>query len=88
LAWQIIFNQKAKSELKKLDASIQRRVIDYLNNKILNLNNPRQLGGALHGKLQGFWKYRIGDYRILTKIDDNILTVLVIKIGHRRDVYK
>ncbi len=86
LAWKIEFDPRARAEFAKLDKAIQRRIVKFIARIQAN---PRQHGAALQGDTLGdYWKYRVGDYRLIADIRDNILTVLIISIGHRSDVYK
>jgi mRNA interferase RelE/StbE len=78
----------AVKQLKKLDKSMQKRIIDFLKNKISGCNNPRYLGKPLKGKLSNLWRYRIGNYRIICKIQDKEVLVLVLNIKHRKTAYK
>jgi mRNA interferase RelE/StbE len=85
-AWTVEFDPRAKAEFSKLDKAIQKRVVKFLARL---QENPRQHGAALHGETLGnYWKYRIGDYRLIADIQDRKLTVLIIQIGHRSDVYR
>jgi mRNA interferase RelE/StbE len=89
MTWQIDFDKNAAKELKKLDNQVAVRILKFLKEKLLTAKDPRELGEALKGsKLGEFWKYRIGSYRIITEIIDNKMTILVIKIGDRKEVYK
>jgi mRNA interferase RelE/StbE len=88
LVWQIEYSASAKRELKRLDKSIAKRIIDYMDSQVGNLDDAKQLGKALTGDLGAYWRYRVGDYRILCEIHDKEITVLVLGVGHRRDVYK
>lgn len=85
--WRIIFDPKAEKEFFKLDISIQRQIQQFLRKNIASSCNPRQFGKALTGKLSHFWRYRIGDYRLLCSLEDHDFTVLIIKVGHRREIY-
>ena len=86
---QIDFDKNAAKELKKLDNQVAVRILKFLKEKLLTAKDPRELGEALKGsKLGEFWKHRIGSYRIITEIIDNKMTILVIKIGDRKEVYK
>ena len=88
MAWKIEFDAVAVRELDKLDPQIARRILAFLHDRVAKLDDPRSIGGALTGsKLGEFWKYRVGDYRLISSIEDERVTVLVIKIGHRREVY-
>lgn len=89
MAWRIEFDPAAVDELTKLDRAVQKRIIKVLRERISPLDDPRSIGEALRGKqLGGFWKYRIGDYRLICDIRDNVILILVLRIGHRREVYR
>jgi mRNA interferase RelE/StbE len=88
LAWKINFKPKAERELASLDKQAQKRIVHYIEHKIAPLPNPRQLGVPLRNKLKGLWKYRIGDYRLICEINDSTVTVLVVSVGHRKEVYR
>lgn len=88
MAWKIEFNDTAARELARLDNQIARRVVNYLNTRVAPLANPRSLGEALAGPFGNLWRYRIGDYRIVCSIEDDVLRVLVVRVGHRREVYR
>jgi mRNA interferase RelE/StbE len=89
LAWRIRFSDTAEKQLSKLDRKVAKRIYDFLRNRIAKLDDPRSLGEALKGsKLGEFWRYRVGDYRIITSIEDNVLTILVITVGNRKDIYR
>lgn len=88
MVWRIEFDQAAKRELLKLDPQVARRILAFLNKKLLNVQDPRSLGEALRGsRLGNLWKYRVGDYRVIANIEDNVLCILVVRIGNRRQVY-
>lgn len=84
--WVINFTKKAQKDLQKLDKPIQNKIVVELD-QILLLNNPREVGKCLTGSLSGLWRYRVGDYQIIVDIEDDIFTVIVVKIGHRKQVY-
>jgi mRNA interferase RelE/StbE len=88
LAWTIEYDQAALDQLKKFDRSVQRRIVDYMDQRIALGDNPRSHGHALTGRLSNLWRYRVGDYRIVCRIEDERLVVLVVGIGHRRDIYR
>ena len=88
MIWKIEYGAGAVKELEKLDKASARRIIDYLDKRVAKLDNPRSLGKALTGPLGAFWRYRVGDYRVICDIKDNKITVLVIRIGDRKDVYE
>jgi mRNA interferase RelE/StbE len=89
LAWRIEFDDKAKKDLAALDKTAAKRITAFLRERISTLDNPRSMGEALKGsKLGVFWKYRVGDYRIVASIEDDALCILVVRIGNRKDVYR
>ena len=88
LAWQIEFDSEAESDLRKIDREMQRCILRYLREKIATERDPRRFGAPLRRELSGLWKYRLGDYRIICRIEDKKVVVYVIRIGHRKDIYK
>lgn len=89
LAWRIEFHPHAEKELSKLDRETARRILRFLRERVATLGDPRSVGEALRGPEVGrFWKYRVGDYRLICDIQDQRVTILVIRVGHRRDVYR
>lgn len=89
MTWQIDLTASAVKQLRKLDKSEARRIMIFLRQRIGDLDDPRTLGKPLTGPQLGeFWRYRVGDYRIICDIQDRALVVLVIEIGNRRDVYR
>lgn len=89
MGWRIEILDEAKQDLSKLDKPIARRIMTFLRERIAGLEDPRSLGHALRGAHLGeLWKYRIGDYRIIARLEDDRLCVLVVKVGHRSQVYR
>jgi len=89
LAWAINYTESALRKLRKLDKSIALRVVDYMDHRIATLNDPRKLGKHLVGpKLGTYWRYRVGDIRVICNIQESEMCVLVIEIGYRREVYR
>ncbi|MEX2517313.1 MAG: type II toxin-antitoxin system RelE/ParE family toxin [Gammaproteobacteria bacterium] len=89
MGWKIEFVSSAEKDLKKVGPEASRRIIRFLRERIIKLDNPRALGEPLHGpELGKFWKYRIGQYRIIASIEDSELVILVVRIGHRSQVYR
>lgn len=89
MAWRVELDSAAERDLDKLDRQTARRILAFLHGRIAPLDDPRSIGEALKGsKLGEFWKYRVGDYRIVASIEDGALRVLVVKIGNRREVYR
>ena len=85
--WDYSLSEKAVRDLKKLDSQSRCRIVDFLDTRIRNTENPRQTGKALRGPLGEFWRYRVGDFRVLCQIQDDRLIVLVVRVGNRKDVY-
>ncbi len=89
MAWQIKISQTAEKRLKKLDREVARRLIAFMRERVAVLDNPRVLGEALKGSELGeFWKYRVGDWRLICEIEDARITVTVVDLGNRREVYR
>lgn len=89
MAWKVELDPAAERELSKLDPQIARRILAFLFGRVATLDDPRSLGEALKGSRLGeFWKYRVGDYRIISSIEDGALRILVVRIGNRREVYR
>lgn len=87
MSWDYSISDQAMKQLKKLGAEGQKRIFSYLDNNILGTEDPRKYGKALTGDLGGLWRYRTSNYRIICKIVDSELEVLVVRTGHRKDVY-
>jgi mRNA interferase RelE/StbE len=89
LAWLIKVDDEALKTLAKMDKQVARRITAFLRTRVAVLDDPRSIGEALKGaKLGAFWKYRVGEYRVICNIDDVTVRILVVRIGHRRDVYR
>lgn len=89
MAWLIKIDEGAKKDLAKLDKPVAKRVTSFLKARLQKLADPRSIGEALTGKKFGeLWKYRVGDFRIIAKIEDKQLLILVVRVGHRKNVYK
>jgi mRNA interferase RelE/StbE len=89
LAWTIKIEDAALKELKKIDKIRARRILDFLSQRVAKLEDPRSIGQALKGaELGNFWKYRVGDYRIICDIQDSVLLILILRIGNRREIYR
>lgn len=87
MAWKIEIEKNAKKELAKLDKSIADRILRFLEDRIATDENPRRFGESLTENLGGLWKYRIGNFRIISEIQDDRIVVLVVRIGHRSKIY-
>lgn len=87
MAWIIEYTDFATRKLESIDKKMADRIKKYLDEKIAIDLNPRRLGKSLHGNLSGYWRYRVGDYRIICEIHDEEVIVLVIDVGHRSRIY-
>jgi mRNA interferase RelE/StbE len=89
MAWRIEYDAGAEKDLSKLDRQVAQRIVKFLGQRVAKLEDPRSIGEALKGsKLGEFWKYRVGDFRIVTEIQDKALRIFVITIGDRKQVYR
>jgi len=88
LAWTIEYSHTAKEQLRKLDRQTARRILDYVDERLAFLDNPRDLGKALSGPLGALWRYRVGGYRLVCDIQDGTSRILVLRIGKRTEVYR
>jgi mRNA interferase RelE/StbE len=89
MAYRVELSESADRELGKLDAQHRKRILKFLQERVAKLDDPRSIGKTLHGSRLGeFWKYRVGDYRLIAKIEDDRLLVLVLRIGHRKEIYR
>lgn len=85
--FKVLFSDVALKQLKKMDMQVASLIFGYIEKNINDSQNPRVLGKSLLGNHQGKWRYRVGDYRILCEIKDEIVTVVIIEIGHRKNIY-
>jgi mRNA interferase RelE/StbE len=87
LAWKIELSREAEKSLAKLGAEAATRIAKGLR-EIAALDSPRQRGEAMVGNHAGHWRYRFGNYRVIARIEDGLMVILVIAVGHRREVYR
>ena len=87
MVWTINYSDRALKALRKMDKQNARRIVDFMDMRIAVSEDPRLSGKSLKGELGVFWRYRVGDYRILCEIRDDELIILAATIGHRREVY-
>ena len=88
MTWKIEVVPNARKEIDKLDRQVAKRFLKFLHKRVASLKDPRSIGDALKGPRFGeYWRYRVGDYRIITKIEDNIMLILVLRVGHRKQIY-
>jgi len=88
MKWSIRITDTCKKELNKLDKQFQTVILKYLYTRVSKLDHPRLLGEPLRHDLKGLWRYRVGKFRIVCRIQEETLVVLIVQIGHRSDVYK
>jgi mRNA interferase RelE/StbE len=89
MAWAVEISAGARKALSKLDPTAARAILTFLDEKVARASNPRASGKALTGSTRGnFWRWGVGDYRVVADIQDRTVTVLVVRIGHRREVYR
>ena len=89
MAWRVEIDRAAVHDLDKLDRQAARRILAFLHGRVATQDDPRSIGGALEGSRLGeSWKYRVGNYRIITRIEDSALRVLVVRVARRDRVYR
>ena len=88
MAWKVEFHPAAAKELGKLDRTAAARIVRTLEERIAILDDPRAIGAALVGEHAGYWRWRIGDYRVVARIEDARITILIVRVAHRREVYR
>ena len=89
MAWRVELAASASKQLHKLDPQIATRILTFLRDRVAQLDDPRSIGEALRGKELGdFWKYRVGDWRIIADLHDGVMLITVVRIGNRREVYR
>jgi mRNA interferase RelE/StbE len=86
--WKIEISRGAERQITKLDRTAQAAILRFLRERLQPADNPRQWGKPLQGEKGGLWRYRVGDYRLICDIQDEKITVLVLQVGHRKDVYR
>jgi mRNA interferase RelE/StbE len=88
LVWTIEIARTAEKQIKKLDRLAQKSIVRFLRERLQAADNPRQWGKPLHGDKRGLWRYRVGDYRLICDIQNEKITVLILEVAHRKDVYR
>ncbi len=88
MTYKVRFTENAKKDLKKLDKHTAALILGWIRKNLENCENPRLHGKALTGNLGNRWRYRVGDYRLLASIEDGTITILILNIGHRREIYR
>ncbi len=87
MTWEVKFDNRARKELRKLDQQSQKRILTWIRENLATSESPRRFGKSLKGTMKGLWRYRIGDYRIISQIKDDEVLILVVRIGHQKDIY-
>jgi mRNA interferase RelE/StbE len=88
LVWTIEITRTAEKQIKKLNGPSQKSIVRFLRERLKSADNPRQWGKPLHADKRGLWRYRVGDYRLICDIQDERITVLVLEVAHRKDIYR
>ncbi|EFG2885880.1 type II toxin-antitoxin system RelE/ParE family toxin [Escherichia coli] len=88
MPWRVRLEKRAEKDLSRIAAKDRERILRFLHDRVAPAEDPRDIGEALTGPLSGFWKYRVGDFRIICHIDDGQISILVVRIGNRREVYR
>ena len=88
MSWKIAIARTAERQIKKLDRTVQTSILRFLRERVEPSEDPRQWGKPLHGEKHGLWRYRVGDYRLICDIQDERITVLVLEVDNRKDVYR
>lgn len=86
--YKVRFEKNAQKSLKKMDDQQSKIILAWINKHLVNCSNPRSFGKPLVGNHKGKWRYRIGDYRLMCNINDSTVTILMLEIAHRKDIYK
>ena len=87
MTYKVVFTNRAKKQLKKMDKTIVALIIGWIEKNLEGCTNPRQYGKSLVGNKSGQWRYRIGDYRLICEIEDSKITIIVLEVGHRKNIY-
>ena len=88
MSYHVSFTKEVIKEIKKLDKYTQRMVTSWIRKNLEGIDDPRRIGKALTGNKRGYWRYRIGDYRLICTIEDEKVVIIALNIGHRREIYK
>lgn len=88
MTWRIELSTSAVRTLKKLDRQSHRRIADFIDKRLEAIDDPRRIGKPLQASLDRYWAYRVGDYRLICELKDAVVTILIVRIGNRRDIYR
>jgi len=86
--WQVEISRTAEKQITKLDRAAQSSILRFLRERVQTAEDPRRLGKPLHGDKKGLWRYRVGDYRLICDIQDERIVVMVLRVGHRKEIYR
>ena len=87
MKYKVVYTKKAIKSLKKLDKSVLKMIKAWIEKNLVDTDNPRNFGKALVANRSGQWRYRIGDYRVFAEIDDDKIVIVIVEVGHRRNIY-
>ncbi len=87
MEYKVIISQKANKNLNKIDKAQRLLILKWINKNLAHTQNPKQFGKPLSGNLKDYWRYRIGDYRIIAEIDNDEIKIIILNIGHRKNIY-
>ncbi|GAA4079140.1 type II toxin-antitoxin system RelE/ParE family toxin [Amphibacillus indicireducens] len=87
MKYQVVYTKKAIISLSKIDRSQQRLIVSWIEKNLINTDNPRALGKSLKADLKEYWRYQVGNYRILADINNDQIKIIIFNIGHRKDIY-
>jgi mRNA interferase RelE/StbE len=88
MKYKVVYERKAETEIRKMDKGQSRLLLSWINRNLSGTDNPRLRGKPLQGGKKGYWRYRVGMYRLIAKIDDDQLIIIMVDVGHRRHIYK
>lgn len=88
MGYKIFFEKNADKQLKKIDITQQRIIVNWIVKHLEDTDDPRKFGKSLKGNFKSYWRYRVGNYRIIAEINDEEIKIIIIEIGHRKDIYK
>ena len=88
MSFSVRYDEKALKQLKKMDRSVQRLIVNWIEKNLIDTENPRLHGKGLSGDKSGYWRYRVGDYRVIADIRDEEIIIVIVEIGNRREIYR
>ena len=88
MGYDVVYSKEAIKSLKKIDKGQRILLYNWIEHNLINIENPRSNGKVLNGNLKDYWRYRVGEYRIIADIQDKNITIVIVNVGHRREVYK